>query len=101
MVGDIVISAGAVAIIVTSFAFPQWFVRRPFLFLGKISFSLYLTHFAVMKSIEAVPVVGETPILMWMATIAISLLVATMFMVFVEKPPLAASRWVRRSKRPT
>lgn len=80
------------------------FSKRPFLFLGRISFSLYVIHFALIGSIACSVFLLALPVLPYHVAVAAAFLVAlpTMFVVshymhrFVDQPGIDASQAVHR-----
>lgn len=66
---------------------------RPFHFLGRISYSLYLVHFLVFVAVFAwlknLPLIGNGII-----TIIVSLLVSALFFRVIESPSIRWSRWI-------
>lgn len=72
---------------------------RPLVFLGEISYSLYLIHqvvgFAIMRSLLKAGMEANTALL---ATISLVIGVAACLRAFVEKP---AERWIKNFAKPT
>nr|WP_211270646.1 acyltransferase [Paenisporosarcina indica] len=101
-IGDWLISLGAVIIIiyVLSVRVP-FLLTRPFLVLGKISYSFYLFHLLVLLSIEIllgafIPILGIFLISLLM-TIVISLLSYR----YIEKPSMKLARSIILLKKQT
>lgn len=76
-----------------------WLKWRPLVFLGSISYTLYLTHqyagYALMRQLHARGLSTETTLLV---SLIVALLVATAMTRFVERPAMKAirSRWNQR-----
>ncbi|MCL9671491.1 acyltransferase [Citrobacter sp. MNAZ 1397] len=94
-IGDIVTSFGAIGLLIVSTALKEsgWFFKLG-VFLGKISFSLYLTHFTVlsMALITLLPKFGA--IAVWAYTIPVSIILAYFFTIIIDKPSVKLSRIV-------
>jgi peptidoglycan/LPS O-acetylase OafA/YrhL len=77
-------------------------LRKPaFLFLGRISFSLYLTHALVLQTVVRA-LDGSVPL--WLCLVLTLLLVvpvATLFYRNIEEPSLAFSKRIARARIPT
>jgi peptidoglycan/LPS O-acetylase OafA/YrhL len=75
----------------------QW--PRALSWLGRVSYSFYLVHWVVMKSVPALPQFpghGVLTLVMWLA---ITLTISELTYRFVERPAVDAGRWaVRRLK---
>lgn len=100
MLGDLVVGAGAAAIVLLVIAFPVLNRSRFLLYLGKISYSLYLVHFTCF-GIVSVLFHRNLPLpVLWGMVIALSLAVAHIGYWIVERPALKWSRAVR-PQRPT
>lgn len=95
MLGDLVVGAGAAAIVVLAIAFPILSRSRVLLYLGKISYSLYLVHFTCF-GIVSVLFHRNLPFpILWAMVMALSLTVAHITYRIAERPALKWSRAVR------
>jgi peptidoglycan/LPS O-acetylase OafA/YrhL len=76
---------------------PPWFA--PFAFLGTISYSLYLTHWDVGRSMVAivrhVPIIGQFEEVRLIVGLVWAVIAAYLFYRLIEMPSLRASRLVR------
>jgi len=72
--------------------------NRVLLYLGMISYGIYLWHFAVLLQLDRWgfrSAVGDTTVLWFLAAISISVLLATLSFYFVERPFLRLKRLVK------
>lgn len=71
-----------------------WIERKPLVFLGSISYALYLIHqylgYAVMELLSRY---GLPHLLLWLAAVMVSIGVAALLTYFIEQPVL---RWLRQ-----
>lgn len=101
MLGDLVIGIGSAVILVLALAFPVLPRSTVLLFLGRISYSLYLLHFTCF-GVVAVMFYGIFPNpVLWAMVIALSLAVASASWLLIERPALKWSRAVRAVRRNT
>jgi peptidoglycan/LPS O-acetylase OafA/YrhL len=81
---------------------PPLIVNRPFSFLGEISFSLYLIHFAVLHYVALwLPASGQPAVdlgMVYFVTMAISSALALCTFTLVERPLIRQGRWLTRRK---
>ena len=78
---------------------------RPLLYLGKISYSMYLSHILVLKTIippllrlinnNGVTDVGSTSVIFFCSTVAIVVLLSDILYRVVEIPSMQIGRWLR------
>ena len=98
--------AGLVALYFGVFlAFTQGYLRllaiKPLIFLGTISYSLYLIHqnigYVIIQALETRDVLN--PVSMLLVPFVLSIAIATLMQIFVEKPSLAfiRNKWKKRS----
>jgi len=77
----------------------DWIVVRPFVFIGTISYSLYLVHqnigYVVMRGLAAWP----RPVQLLAAAVSV-LFIATLLTYFVEQPALRLIRRLYKKRRP-
>jgi len=86
--GDFVAVALSVAAIHYAVSGPAWLETGPLLWLGEISYGLYLWHYVLL----------ETPFELWV-TLPLSVAAAAASWYFVEKPPLRLANRFRPAKR--
>ena len=86
--GDFIALALSVAAIHYAVSGPAWLETRPLLWLGEISYGLYLWHYVLL----------ETPFDLWV-TLPLSVVAAAASWYFVEKPPLRLAKRFRPEKR--
>ncbi|WP_175980072.1 acyltransferase family protein [Caballeronia zhejiangensis] len=97
---DLVAGVGAMILVIASFDLPRNAAFGVGRWLGKISYSLYLTHVAALNAcvIALYPRAGGA--VTAAAAIVLSLVVAAIFERFVEAPSISLSRYIaRRSLR--
>ncbi len=102
---DWLVMVGVVIFIVfglTPSGFSNALLRRPLVFLGKISYSLYLYHAIILLSVSH-SLYGILPLWgIWSVTLVLSVLVATIGFYLVEKPCISLgyrlAEKVQRSK---
>ena len=92
---------GAVSLIVTSLSSPivsRLLTLRPLVYLGRISFSLYLYHMIIFNSL--IQLFGRVwpPSLILGTTLVVSLLVAEVAYRSVERPSMTLGRYLTRRK---
>ena len=103
LVGAGVISAGLIWACTYGNRSEVWLRQRPLKFLGKISYSLYLTHISVMASVFYLGqrVLGTSKgveIALVFVEVAAAIVVGAIVQKFCEEP---AIRWSRKLKLPT
>lgn len=97
MLGDLLVGAGAAGIVLLAIAFPILNRSHVLLYLGKISYSLYLVHFTCF-GIVSVLLHGKLPIpVLWLLVVALSLATASIGWWLIERHALKWSRAVRPS----
>ncbi|GGH81623.1 peptidoglycan/LPS O-acetylase OafA/YrhL [Pullulanibacillus pueri] len=90
--GEMLGAIGIIVIVLSSVKVEKWLLKKPFLFLGRISYSLYLYHLPVMLFIvhllyRHLPIV---PILL--LSIVVSFMVATIARRYIEIPCISCGR---------
>lgn len=98
MLGDLLVGAGATGIMLLALAFPILNRFRVLHFLGKISYSLYLVHFTCFGIICVVFFEKLPNPVLWLMVVVLSLVVASIAWLLIEKPALKWSRAVRPRK---
>ena len=95
------IGAAIVIILAINSSAFQTFLRKPILlWLGRISFSLYLTHTIVLQIVVRL-LHGYVPLsLSLVATLILIFPIAALFFQFVEMPAIQLSRWIGRREIP-
>jgi peptidoglycan/LPS O-acetylase OafA/YrhL len=93
--GDLGIMAGAVGLILFALRNPALFVARPLQYLGRISYSLYLTHFACVSAVLWVVGKEGNSTLIWAGSIMLAIPAAHLVNVVVEQRSQAWSRRIR------
>lgn len=93
---DLIVGVGAAILLVASFDLPRNAAFSVGQWLGKISYSLYLTHVAVLNAcvIALYPRAGVA--VTAAAAIALSLVIAIIFQRLVETPSISLSRYIAR-----
>ncbi|HEV8298915.1 MAG TPA: acyltransferase [Acidimicrobiales bacterium] len=81
----------------------RWLRQRPWQFLGKISYSLYLTHSPIVGAVfyagtKAFGDSRSTELLLIVPELAASLVVGTLAWWFVERPAIQWSKGLRRAR---
>ncbi|EFG4206342.1 acyltransferase [Escherichia coli] len=89
--GDIVTSIGAVGLIVCSLKLKEGKFLSVGLYLGRISFSLYLIHYTIL-SIGLLLLYKYSPIYVWVFTIPTSIIIAHLFTKLIDNPSISLSR---------
>lgn len=93
-------AAMVIILAINSSAF-QTFLRKPFLsWLGRISFSLYLTHTIVLQIVVRLLHQYVPLSLSLVATLILIFPIAALFFRFVEMPAIQLSRWIGRRETP-
>lgn len=90
--GDIIIGVGAMGLITLSFLIKQGIFYQVGLYLGKISFSLYLTHFTVLSVLLITLYEKLGSLYIWILTIIISIFVAHYVTILIDKPSIKLSK---------
>jgi peptidoglycan/LPS O-acetylase OafA/YrhL len=79
--------------------FSAWLETRPLVFLGKISYSVYLYHAVILLSLVHL-FYGKVPLgLIWLATAALTLVVATLSYHLIEVPSIRLGKAVRLERK--
>lgn len=89
---DVLAAAGSAGIIVLSLRFPVLEKIRVCRWLGKISYSLYLTHAPVLAAAYELYATKMPFLQLWIIMIAASLMLSTITWYLVEAPSLRCSR---------
>ncbi|MDI4646495.1 acyltransferase family protein [Cohnella hashimotonis] len=95
MAGDYTYAIGVCAILVLSLSSPRatyWLTRKPPVFLGKISFSLYLYHFLILLSFMHYFYGRASFYLLLPSAVALSLAVGYLGYKYIELPSIALGR---------
>jgi peptidoglycan/LPS O-acetylase OafA/YrhL len=86
-------SAGLVAAAAHAPAFTRLFVGRRCVFLGMISYSVYLLHWPIAVLVASVPWPGSDALMMPLV-VALTIPIATVSYYVVERPSVRAGNWV-------
>jgi len=89
--------AGAAVFLTAAIASRRWaqaLQAKPVLFLGRVSYSLYLYHFVILLAVVWTVPAGTPIVLIWMLVVAISLAVAAAAYRWVELPAIG---WGKRA----
>ena len=89
--GDIVTSVGAVGLILCSLKLKNGKFLSIGVYLGKISFSLYLVHYTIL-SIGLLILYKYNPLYVWAFTIPTSIITAHLFTKLIDNPSISLSR---------
>lgn len=98
-----VVCAGWVgSIVLTRDAQPRWLTWRPTVWIGTVSYSLYLVHELVLQTLRRsglLPEIGTTlgVVVTAVATLTVSLAIARLSYAFVERPLIAMVDGLERS----
>jgi len=99
MIGDLVTGTGVVLLIVMSFSISNESIVFKFgKWLGKISYSLYLTHYVVVYACLIVLLPRYGAAMVWAMAVPLSLLSGYMAYLLIEKPCIRLSRSIYRSR---
>jgi peptidoglycan/LPS O-acetylase OafA/YrhL len=86
-------SAGLVAAAAHAPAFTRLFVGRRCVFLGMISYSVYLLHWPIAVLVASVPWPGSDALMMPLV-VALTIPIATVSYYVVERPSIRAGNWI-------
>lgn len=92
ILGDIVIGIGAMGLILLSLLINEGIFYKVGVYLGKISFSLYLTHFTILSILLITLYEKLASLYIWILTIVISIIVAHYVTILLDKPSIKLSR---------
>jgi peptidoglycan/LPS O-acetylase OafA/YrhL len=99
---DGLIAIGVSIFIIFALSSPQlsaWLERKPFVFLGKVSYSIYLFHAVILLSLVH-SLYGKVPLsVLWIGTGVLTLIVAAVAYQVVEVPSIRLGRLVRLDGR--
>jgi Predicted acyltransferases len=98
LLGDLVIMVGSGALLILALATPHALSAAPLRFLGRISFSLYLTHHACITAAKWLAG-GEQANnwILWAVSIALAFPAAYLMYLLVERPSQQLGRWIRKT----
>ncbi|QTG79521.1 acyltransferase family protein [Arthrobacter crystallopoietes] len=97
-IGNALSAMGAVLLVFSAVGAPfmkRWLESAVIQWLGKISFSLYLTHEPLLTAIAFL--LPAQPVLIAMLTFPLALLLAQIFLVLVERPSHLLARSIKKS----
>jgi peptidoglycan/LPS O-acetylase OafA/YrhL len=93
--GDLAIMVGALGLIIFALRHPRLFEARPVQYLGRISYSLYLTHFGCISLVLWAASASGQPWIIWGVSVPLSIAVAHLMHVVIERPSQKLSRTLR------
>lgn len=100
MFGDLLIGVGSAGLMMLALAFPVLSRSALLRYLGRISYSLYLIHFSCRSAVHILVGDAYPAPLIWLLTIALSVIAADLVWRGVERYSLRWSRQIRIRKPP-
>lgn len=96
LAGDIVTSLSSAAMLCVSLKANSGIFMKIGKYLGKISYSLYLTHISVLTALMTTTYKTHTPVVLWVLMLPVSILLADIFTRTIDRLSIHISRVVYR-----